>query len=306
MKVIILLFIYSFFAIAQDASVESQLKKIKDEEQRLLDEDVENTRRIYSQQREDTQNEFDAEQARKKEKHANDVSDGNPDAFEAADLANSFLTSILPEATDPVDCWSDEENPFLTNEQPSDEGLYSPSFDFKDLVTREQSGLPLSKAQKDSKKKSKITIHHSEGNKSQSVNDIHKFHTGSERGWADIAYHFIISKSGGTWKVYEGRPLDRLGSHAKGNNAGNIGIMIAGNYNSKASASNPRSSSSVEPEAISLLEGLVSKLVKSHQIQGIHAHGQKHAGSMGLLKGYDCPGAGLVDTVARLRKQNGL
>ena len=60
----------------------------------------------------------------------------------------------------------------------------------------------------------RIVIHHSalesKKNVLEEVEGVRDFHVG-KRGFDDIAYHFLIGKNG---EIFEGRPIDRLGSNA--------------------------------------------------------------------------------------------
>lgn len=57
------------------------------------------------------------------------------------------------------------------------------------------------------------------------VYDVHRWH--KSYGWAGIGYHFFVSKDG---KIYQGRPIDTVGSHAAGHNSDSIGICFEGNF----------------------------------------------------------------------------
>lgn len=46
-----------------------------------------------------------------------------------------------------------------------------------------------------------------------------------ERGFSDIGYHFVIWRDG---YIEEGRPISRIGAHAKGHNSDSIGICLVG------------------------------------------------------------------------------
>lgn len=46
-------------------------------------------------------------------------------------------------------------------------------------------------------------------------------------GWQDIGYHFCVDDSG---RIYEGVPPESRGTHTGGNNTGNIGISLYGNF----------------------------------------------------------------------------
>ena len=77
----------------------------------------------------------------------------------------------------------------------------------------------------------KIIIHCSvtpEG-KHFTVDDIRRWHTlpvaKGGRGWSDIGYHYVIYLDG---SVHTGRPVEKIGAHCKGQNAGSIGICYIG------------------------------------------------------------------------------
>lgn len=46
-------------------------------------------------------------------------------------------------------------------------------------------------------------------------------------GWPDIGYHFLIDRDG---KIYRGAAEDRIGTHVGGQNTGNLGINLLGQY----------------------------------------------------------------------------
>lgn len=69
-----------------------------------------------------------------------------------------------------------------------------------------------------------IILHHACAN-NVSVEEIHKMHL--RNGWAGIGYHFYIRTDG---EVYEGRPMEFVGSHCKGNNSCSIGICFEGDF----------------------------------------------------------------------------
>lgn len=55
------------------------------------------------------------------------------------------------------------------------------------------------------------------------VEDIRAWH--KAKGWSDIGYHYLIKIDG---TIQAGRPLDKIGAHAKGHNQGSIGIVYVG------------------------------------------------------------------------------
>ena len=65
----------------------------------------------------------------------------------------------------------------------------------------------------------------------------------TDNGWSDVGYHYVIENCYPTWYSYkhqkpahlndgalrEGRPIERVGAHAKGENPDSIGICLVGN-----------------------------------------------------------------------------
>ncbi|MEM7557477.1 MAG: N-acetylmuramoyl-L-alanine amidase [Cyanobacteria bacterium P01_A01_bin.84] len=56
-----------------------------------------------------------------------------------------------------------------------------------------------------------------------SVKDIRNWH--KQRGWSDIGYHYVIYRNG---LVENGRPVEKIGAHCKGQNTGSIGVCLIG------------------------------------------------------------------------------
>ena len=73
-------------------------------------------------------------------------------------------------------------------------------------------------------KTNKIILHHAQA-KTCSVEDIHQWHL--KKGWSGIGYHFLVRKDG---TIYQGRPEDTIGAHAKGANHDSIGICAEGDF----------------------------------------------------------------------------
>lgn len=89
--------------------------------------------------------------------------------------------------------------------------------------------IKLSKEQENKLKRRKyeditaIVLHHSAGRGTiQNVDRMHR-----ERGYACIGYHYYITRDG---EVYNGRPVEYIGAHAKGHNKNTIGICLEGNF----------------------------------------------------------------------------
>jgi N-acetyl-anhydromuramyl-L-alanine amidase AmpD len=55
------------------------------------------------------------------------------------------------------------------------------------------------------------------------VKQVRRWH--KQRGWNDIGYHGLIRRDG---SFEPGRPVAKIGAHAKGNNTGSIGIALVG------------------------------------------------------------------------------
>jgi N-acetylmuramoyl-L-alanine amidase len=58
------------------------------------------------------------------------------------------------------------------------------------------------------------------------ISVIRKWHV-DERGWSDVGYHYFIKKDG---TIQNGRPIEKVGAHAKPWNTGSIGICLGGKY----------------------------------------------------------------------------
>lgn len=70
-----------------------------------------------------------------------------------------------------------------------------------------------------------IVLHHQCG-KGQTVRQIHDYHKNTLK-WAGIGYHYFIDFNG---NVFQGRPIEFIGSHCKGNNTNSIGICFEGDF----------------------------------------------------------------------------
>ena len=74
------------------------------------------------------------------------------------------------------------------------------------------------------KKTTHIILHHAAAS-ACSVSTVHSWHLSN--GWAGIGYHFFVRKDGTVW---QGRPIDKVGAHAKGANSYSIGICFEGDF----------------------------------------------------------------------------
>lgn len=120
------------------------------------------------------------------------------------------------------------------------------------VVTREMWGAVQNKTPYDKHKPIRIVVHHTyqptaadylshgrDQDRALMVRRIQRYHQ-IDRGWSDIGYHFLIGPDG---VVYEGRPIDAVGSHCGGEppagvrrvfgNTGSIGVCLIGNYDAE-------------------------------------------------------------------------
>ena len=81
-------------------------------------------------------------------------------------------------------------------------------------------------------KTNRIILHHAQA-KTCSVEDIHQWHL--KKDWSGIGYHFLVRKDG---TIYQGRPEDTIGAHAKGANHDSIGICAEGDFMKEEMISN--------------------------------------------------------------------
>lgn len=103
-----------------------------------------------------------------------------------------------------------------------------------------------------------IVVHHSALPVSDGPKEIQQLHL-NQRGYADIAYHFIIGRDG---TLYEGRRINIRGAHVEGFNTGTIGVVLVGNMDV------------IEPsgEQLSTLEKLVDYLRVTYDITHLAGH----------------------------------
>ncbi len=150
-----------------------------------------------------------------------------------------------------------------------------------------------------------MTIHHTTDpaqNSSKTVKDLQDKHhdpTSSledpeER--ADIGYHFVIDADG---KVYEGRPIGIEGSHVGKFNAANVGIVLAGDFESRLKNSfNPDKPTAA---ALAALGKLVGILAERFGIKSVWSHRERNG--QAKSKATECPGGELIPHVEGLRKK---
>ena len=64
----------------------------------------------------------------------------------------------------------------------------------------------------------------------EQVKEVEKWHV-VDRGWKAIGYHYLVGRNG---EVIQGRPIEMIGSHARGHNKDSIGIALFGGFGSDA------------------------------------------------------------------------
>jgi hypothetical protein len=122
-----------------------------------------------------------------------------------------------------------------------------------------------------------------------------------DRGWDDIGYHFVIAKTKTGWRVFEGRPEGKEGSHAgAGLNAGSIAISVAGNYLPAANPGKPKDQILPPPEALLLLKSMIlAQKSKYPTIKSIYGHGEYKRKGSGCDT--DCPSPSVQAFVDKMR-----
>lgn len=78
----------------------------------------------------------------------------------------------------------------------------------------------------------RMAIHHTESptidklSTQARLRQIQSYHM-DVKGWCDIGYHYLVSRDG---RVWQGRPVAKLGTHAGGANTGNVGVAVIGSH----------------------------------------------------------------------------
>lgn len=106
------------------------------------------------------------------------------------------------------------------------------------------------------------------------------------RGWADIAYHFGVGRSGA---VFEGRALDVRGTHVENYNSGSVGVVFFGDFDVELPAA-PQIESGRR-----LIDWLALRLGLTHL-----------AGHRDFNDETDCPGTAMLPYLALFAQSAGL
>jgi hypothetical protein len=133
-----------------------------------------------------------------------------------------------------------------------------------------------------------IVVHHS-AIPNASPAEIQELHM-DRRGFADVAYHFLIDSEG---IIYEGREINVRGAHVQGFNTGSVGIVLLGNFNDE------------QPSEVQLasLRGLVDYLRYAFEIRYLAGHKDYPDQSP---DGTECPGDNLYPLLPDLARELGM
>ena len=133
-----------------------------------------------------------------------------------------------------------------------------------------------------------IVVHHS-AYPHTGPNEIQDLHM-DRRGYADVAYHFMIDDEG---IIFEGREINIRGAHVQGFNTGSVGIVLLGNFNDEQPS---------ESQLTSLSE-LVDYLGYIYSIGYLAGHRDYPDQSP---DGTECPGDKLYPLVRSMSRNLGL
>jgi N-acetylmuramoyl-L-alanine amidase len=135
---------------------------------------------------------------------------------------------------------------------------------------------------------STIVIHHS-AIRNASPAEIQSLHMDG-RGFADVAYHFLIDSAG---TIYEGREINIRGAHVQGFNTGSVGIVLLGDFNEE------------QPSQAQLasLRALVDYLRYTYEIRYLAGHKDYPGQSP---DGTECPGKNLYPLLSGLARELGM
>jgi hypothetical protein len=133
-----------------------------------------------------------------------------------------------------------------------------------------------------------IVVHHS-AILNAGPAEIQSLHM-DRRGFADVAYHFLIDADG---IIYEGRELNTRGAHVQGFNTGSVGIVLLGNFNDEQPS---------EAQLVSL-QALVDYLRYTYEIRYLAGHKDYPDQSP---DGTECPGANLYPLLPGIARSLGM
>jgi len=153
------------------------------------------------------------------------------------------------------------------------------------IVSRSTWGAAATRCTSADARKTRLAVHHTvsgSADPQRQMRGIQRFHMDT-RGWCDVGYHFLIGQDG---RVYEGRPVQLLGSHVGGNNTGNIGISYIGCFHT--SGCSGLGSSSPTDASIRISGKLMGTLSRLYGITLDTTHVKGHGQHSGAST--SCPG----------------
>ena len=133
-----------------------------------------------------------------------------------------------------------------------------------------------------------IVVHHSAFSHAGPA-EIQGLHM-DRRGFADVAYHFLIDSEG---IIYEGRELNIRGAHVQGFNTGSVGIVLLGNLNEEQP----------NEAQLSSLRNLVDYLRYTYEIRYLAGHKDYPDQSP---DGTECPGDNLYPLLSEIAQSLGM
>lgn len=93
--------------------------------------------------------------------------------------------------------------------------------------------------------------------------DIDRMHR-EQNGWAGIGYHFVVCLDG---SIESGRPVEKVGAHAKGYNGSSLGVCYVGGLDAAGRPADTRTL----PQRTSLRR-LVNELCRQYSIEKVIGH----------------------------------
>lgn len=113
----------------------------------------------------------------------------------------------------------------------------------------------------------------------EKVAEVKLWHT-RDRNWKNIGYHYLIDRDG---TVAKGRPVEQVGAHCRGHNAGTIGVALFGGH---GSSERDKFSDHFTVEQNRALRELLADLSDTYGIKKITGHNQYAAKA---CPGFDVP-----------------
>lgn len=117
-----------------------------------------------------------------------------------------------------------------------------------------------------------------------------EFHTGPERRWSHIAYHFFLTKDG---VLYQTLPLSKIGIHAPPNYA-RVGLVLVGRCKDPMTPAQAKALPDVLDEVLARTN---AGMAPGKRLTLANARGHLEA-----MPGHtDCPGQDVLGVLAKLR-----